>query len=472
MNYSRFFLICFVSLIIFSCSEDDNSDSGNPEPGEPQLQTGVFVDSEVGGLTYETATQNGITNENGEFVYFEGEIVTFSVGIIELGSAEGASQLTPISIASTPDATVESQEVKNIAAFLQSLDSDADPSNGITIEAAVVEAINVNEIDFTGNIVNLLGEMVAEINLVLDSSLEVVYPEVAAMHMAESLGEEYESTDQVYSSFIPRFEGFFSTYGETAYNSIYWIHEINEEGLLTSSLKYEKYPNRIMAKYIFAQHDELHLPKKVQRVGFRNGVETENVIGFDLSYSQENELNKISTLGAQSGSVLSSIALNTIDEKSRPTVLHFYNAMGDFTQRVERIFNENDNIIESFTFETESGDDYRSKREYSYTDFADFEKITDFTDQQTSYNDFTYRDDNTLEKRITTYSTSNAITTLEYDENELILKAILDWEWTTVIRWFHDNGVRSKEEHYDAEGNLTRIDTFDENGNLISSETV
>lgn len=70
---------------------------------------------------------------------------------------------------------------------------------------------------------------------------------------------------------------------------------------------------------------------------------------------------------------------------------------------------------------------------------------------------------------VMTHSNNEAVTTFEYGENEVVKKAILDWVWTTVKRYFHDNGVRSKEEHYNENGELFQIDTFDENGNLISS---
>jgi len=41
---------------------------------------GIFLDSPVQGLEYQTRTQSGITNEKGEFNYLEGETVTFLVG--------------------------------------------------------------------------------------------------------------------------------------------------------------------------------------------------------------------------------------------------------------------------------------------------------------------------------------------------------------------------------------------------------
>ena len=72
-------------------------------------------------------------------------------------------KLSPISIASSSNATIETLEVQNIAAFLQTLDEDGDPENGIIIDQEVVEAISLSEIDFTKNIIQILGEIALEV---------------------------------------------------------------------------------------------------------------------------------------------------------------------------------------------------------------------------------------------------------------------------------------------------------------------
>ena len=57
----------------------------------PSVLTGVLLDSPVEGVTFQTATQSGITNNLGEFKYIKDEMVTFSVGGIVLGTVTGAS---------------------------------------------------------------------------------------------------------------------------------------------------------------------------------------------------------------------------------------------------------------------------------------------------------------------------------------------------------------------------------------------
>ena len=120
---------CFLSLIILlfsACSKDDDSD-GRSVPEPVQSKQGVFIDSPVSGLKYETETHSGFTDEEGKYDYEEGETVNFYVGEIKLGSALATGELSPISIASTSNATIETLEVQNIAAFLQTLDEDGDP---------------------------------------------------------------------------------------------------------------------------------------------------------------------------------------------------------------------------------------------------------------------------------------------------------------------------------------------------------
>ena len=114
--------------------------------GDPAIKTGVFVDSPVEGINYTTATQSGVTNAQGEFLYIEGETVTFSIGDADFPNATAAPTVSPFDLAGTTDVT--DTTVINMARLLQTLDTDGDPDNGITIGAqAHTEAIGMS-IDF------------------------------------------------------------------------------------------------------------------------------------------------------------------------------------------------------------------------------------------------------------------------------------------------------------------------------------
>jgi len=117
---------------------------GGGDAPTPTVLTGVFVDSPVNGISYNTATQSGKTNAKGEFSYLSGENVTFAIGRIQLPAVAAKATVTPLDIAKTTD--VNNQIVSNILVLLQSLDEDGNPANGITISAtALAQAItNIN----------------------------------------------------------------------------------------------------------------------------------------------------------------------------------------------------------------------------------------------------------------------------------------------------------------------------------------
>lgn len=113
--------------------DSDNSD-------EPATNTGVFIDSPVSGLRYQTGSQNGVTDDAGRFSYRDDETVSFSLGELELGSAAGAEQVTPLDLVA--EGTVETPAVRNIAVLLQTLDRDGDLNNGIQITEEIEALVN------------------------------------------------------------------------------------------------------------------------------------------------------------------------------------------------------------------------------------------------------------------------------------------------------------------------------------------
>ncbi len=127
------------SILIFiasltACGGGSSSTNVPTTPPPPPVQTvltGKFIDAAVQGLSYQTATQSGTTDETGQFSYIAGETITFSIGDIEFPTINAASILTPLSIFTTTD--INDNRVVNLARFLQTLDEDGNTSNGITI---------------------------------------------------------------------------------------------------------------------------------------------------------------------------------------------------------------------------------------------------------------------------------------------------------------------------------------------------
>ncbi len=132
---------CFASFI--ACGDDDPAG-----PGGSSTSTGVFRDSNVSGLGYASGELSGVTDASGTFSY-EGSSITFSVGGANLGTATPKSVVTPIDLVTNGSST--NTEVLNIARFLQMLDLDGDPENGIVISSAVTAAASGWSVDFTTN---------------------------------------------------------------------------------------------------------------------------------------------------------------------------------------------------------------------------------------------------------------------------------------------------------------------------------
>jgi hypothetical protein len=102
--------------------------------------SGRFVDAPVAGLSYACNCASAVTDAGGEFDFTTGQTCSFAVGGIVLGSALGATVLTPISLVS--GATDENHPtVNNISRLLLSLDGDGDPNNGVEIADSVRAAL-------------------------------------------------------------------------------------------------------------------------------------------------------------------------------------------------------------------------------------------------------------------------------------------------------------------------------------------
>lgn len=113
-------------------SSNDNGDSST--------RVGVFTDSPVAGLAYQTDTREGVTGADGSFHYRDGETVTFRLGDLELGSVQGAAQLSPLDLVDGADIT--SDRVTNMLVLLQSLDQDRTLNNGIQITPGIADAVS------------------------------------------------------------------------------------------------------------------------------------------------------------------------------------------------------------------------------------------------------------------------------------------------------------------------------------------
>jgi hypothetical protein len=139
-----------------ACNGNDDADSDEtptdpiqtlPAGNQPSLKTGTFLDSAVEGLRYQSGAANGVTTATGEFIYENGKTVRFYVGDILIGETAGTTVVMPNDFAQTKN--IADDASVNIARFLQTIDDNRDPSDGIKITETVTALARNRILDFT-----------------------------------------------------------------------------------------------------------------------------------------------------------------------------------------------------------------------------------------------------------------------------------------------------------------------------------
>ncbi len=187
MKHHRSFLAMTMLPIILSACGGGVEGTQNDAP---ESLVGQFIDSPVQGLNYSTPSGQGVTNANGEFNYQQGESVTFSIGDLTLPPVVAATIITPLTLANTGD--FNHIKVVNIARLLQTLDTDGDPSNGITIDDQAHDAarglsLSFDEADFEEKVINLVANAGSTYSALISSS-------DAIAHLQDSLQQESTCT--------------------------------------------------------------------------------------------------------------------------------------------------------------------------------------------------------------------------------------------------------------------------------------
>lgn len=166
--------------------------SGCGDSDDSSVKSGVFVDSAVEGVTYISGDLSGVTDSDGRFEYQSGQTVTFMVGDIVLGQAVGDDLITPVDLVEDAEDSSHTT-VLNIARFLQTLDDDGNPDNGIKILQMISDAAQNKTIDFTvsseafeanTNVLELVNELTQLTNAGQRSLVSLV---VAKAHLESSI---------------------------------------------------------------------------------------------------------------------------------------------------------------------------------------------------------------------------------------------------------------------------------------------
>lgn len=142
----RFVTIFIPVMLLLGCFGEGSGQKRILATAIPPV-TGIFVDSAVSGAGWQTSGgESGVTNDLGEFTYVPGTAVTFSVGGIVLGTAPGAPIISAVDLTGSNNPT--DQAAVNQFVFLQSIDADQNPANGITISSSTQSAAAGQTLDF------------------------------------------------------------------------------------------------------------------------------------------------------------------------------------------------------------------------------------------------------------------------------------------------------------------------------------
>ena len=122
-----------------------------PTQNEPVIQTGAIDDLSLAGVSYQSATLTGTTDETGGFRYrcpSSCETVTFRIGGITLGTATGSAKLLLADWQNGISAGVLSELTLRRAQLLYALDENADPTDGVRISTATASALANRNLNF------------------------------------------------------------------------------------------------------------------------------------------------------------------------------------------------------------------------------------------------------------------------------------------------------------------------------------
>lgn len=139
------FLSSALIISLASCDDSQKPEISKTAPKGPT--TGILTDAApVSGVAYTTSSgSSGTTDAQGVYRYNYGDTVKFQLGELTIGDIKAAAIITPIELAAGNE-----NKLQNLPILLQSLDSDNNPSNGISIPAEAAAAIK-SSLDLTSD---------------------------------------------------------------------------------------------------------------------------------------------------------------------------------------------------------------------------------------------------------------------------------------------------------------------------------
>lgn len=448
------YLFAIASLFFAACSKDSGTAPeekqiiDDPAPKDNSL-VGVFKDAVVQGLSYETATHSGVTNEKGEFLYEEGETVTFKIGTILLGEVRAKALITPIDLIKEGVAALTNIEAKNIAALLQTLDSDADHSNGITILNEVTNALSISSIDFAKPIESLLADIVTEVSQKTKVELLVVLPEQAALDMAVALGVTYTSENYAQTHLIP----FLSTFFSNSPKNLILKHNFDQTGKLIDSEVSYRYSGRKSAIYKYGDYQSNLLPTSMVRTAIHPLKEYTPSL-YTFTYNDEQYVTNLKLFDNRTGYALLHLRYSEWNNQNHPIALSRIRNDESIAYRRTNSYDDQGNLIITEDIFEINGNS--TTKEHTYDQWGNLNETNEKNTKPdliwTYETTYTYRENHTKESRTKTSTLNNSlsfITTEQFDDEEFLhyveLNGIASDELTTFT---YNKGIITESEHY------------------------
>ena len=186
---NRVYTICFAAAAALALTGCGGGGSGSG--ASSSVGTASYVDSAVAGVEYRCGGESGVTDMEGTFRFEKGKGCTFRLGPVEIRSLE-PNRLV--------DGGIVAETDPKVAALLQSLDRDGDPSNGIEIVDEVINKLTAHgfaKIPETEEELKALVEGVKS-ELSNDYRLRPVSYAEATAHIQETVAEILESPEARY----------------------------------------------------------------------------------------------------------------------------------------------------------------------------------------------------------------------------------------------------------------------------------
>jgi len=471
-------------------------------------QTGHFTDSDVAGLTYTTDTLTGTTDALGTFYYLIGETITFSLGGTIIGDSVAAkATMTPFDLVPGAELYTTATQIKdilyndlrenerkafykfsNILSFLQTLDDDADPDNGININTGMAALFAGVQIDFEQDLF-YFDE---------DKKLRIITHQAAAQGLLNraSIKKEGFALDHFYSEqnishniTVESTSGYDSD-GDGSPNSVrtFTYDAIGNQLSESNDTDGDGNPNRVYTVTYDSYGNRLSYSSDSDGDGNLNSYATYTYDsnGNQLTLSNDSDYdgnpNRISSyVYDANGNNITYSSDTDADGSPNRVRTYTYDANGNIL--THSYDSDNDgfpNSIDTYTYDandnllTESDDsdgDGNPDEIYTYTYDANANKLTESydSDGDSNPNDhYTYTYDANNNRLTESYDTDNdgtpeRIDTFTYDANNNLLTVSADYDV---------DGTPDRIETYTYDANNNRLTYIDDtNGNGTQNRT-